>query len=152
MTKPQAKGREVALWAMYAADIARLTPTVALEQTRAIAESIDAEAAGAWSHVTTRLEGLGSQLERVDESLEEASEHWRFERMAVVDRNILRVGIYELLEMEDVPPLATIDSCVELAKTYGGESTPEFVNGLLDRVRGELAEGDDEITQAEPTQ
>jgi N utilization substance protein B len=146
MTKPQAKGREIALWAMYAADITRMTPKRALEQTRAIAESIDAEASDAWGHVTARLEGLDAQLERVDESLEEASEHWRFERMAVVDRNILRVGIYELLEMEEVPPLATIDSCVELAKTYGGESTPGFVNGLLDRVRGEL-----EIEQPEPT-
>lgn len=148
MTKPQAKGREIALWAMYAADIARWTPRRALEQTRAIAESIDAEASDAWGHVTTRLEGLDAQLERVDENLEEASEHWRFERMAVVDRNILRVGIYELLEMDEVPPLATIDSCVELAKTYGGESTPGFVNGLLDRVRGEL---EVEVEQPEPT-
>jgi len=68
----------------------------------------------------------------IDQRLVEVSEHWRLDRMSVVDRNILRLGTFELLFRADIPPKVSIDEAVELAKEYGDEKSGAFVNGILD--------------------
>jgi len=87
---------------------------------------------------TERLvEGVMRERERVDERIREVAERWRLERMPVVDRNVLRVAVYELLE-GDAPPAVVIDEAIEVAKRFGSEESGSFVHGLLDAVRARL--------------
>jgi transcription antitermination protein NusB len=78
--------------------------------------------------------GVVRRLERVDELIRGASQNWRLERMTRVDRNVLRIGTWELLERLEVPRAVILDEAVELAKRYGTEESGAFVNGVLDRI------------------
>jgi N utilization substance protein B len=91
------------------------------EQTKAMAERL---ARGAQAHAA-RLDGL----------IAEASTNWRFDRIAAVDRNLLRVAAYELDMERDTPSSVVIDEAVEIAKRFGEADSPSFVNGVLDAVR-----------------
>jgi transcription antitermination protein NusB len=82
----------------------------------------------------TLVRGVAAALADVDERLRAASINWRLERMTRVDRNILRLGTWELLERPDVPRAVVLDEAVELAKRFGTEDSSSFVNGVLDRV------------------
>lgn len=73
-------------------------------------------------------------LDAIDKRIREASLNWRLERMTPVDRNILRLGTYELMTETAVPRAVVIDEAVELAKLFGSEESSSFVNGVLDRV------------------
>ena len=84
------------------------------------------------------VRGCAKHLEAIDHRIREASKHWRLERMARVDRNILRLAIFELLERADVPRRVALNEAIELAKRYGDENSPAFVNGLLDRIAGDI--------------
>ena len=77
--------------------------------------------------------GVANELARMDEMIRKASVNWRIERMARVDRNILRIGAWELLHSRDVPRAVIIDEGVELAKLFGTEDSSSFVNGVLDQ-------------------
>ena len=74
---------------------------------------------------------------KIDELISQYAQHWELERMAVVDRNILRLSCYELLFREDIPPKVSINEAVELAKKYSGQEAGKFVNGILDRIKTE---------------
>ncbi len=81
------------------------------------------------------VEGVASHLEELDVFIVRYSEHWRLERMTIVDRNLLRLAIYELLYQPQIPPKVVINEAVEMAKRYGSEGSGGFVNGILDQVR-----------------
>lgn len=89
-------------------------------------------------YATRIVTGVSRDLELIDERLRAASTHWRLERMARIDRNLLRMGAWELTEQTDIPVAVVIDECIELAKRFGTEDSPSFVNGVLNRV-AELA-------------
>ena len=72
--------------------------------------------------------------DQIDALINGASENWRISRMATVDRNILRFSVYELVYLDDIPPSVTINEAVEIAKRYGSEDSPSFVNGILDKI------------------
>ena len=76
----------------------------------------------------------------IDETLKKCSDNWELERMAVVDRNILRIGACELLYIPSTPPKVAINEAVEIAKRYGNEDSPEFVNGVLDKIYKETSQ------------
>jgi transcription antitermination protein NusB len=80
------------------------------------------------------LRELSTRFDQVDEAIRKASTNWRLERMPRVDRNILRVAAFELTARTDVPRAVVIDEAVELAKRYGGDESPKFINGILERV------------------
>lgn len=80
------------------------------------------------------FEGVQGQRSAIDKHLAEAAENWRLQRMAGVDRNVLRLGAYELLFEPDVPTSSAIDEAIELARRYGSKDSPGFVNGVLDRI------------------
>ena len=80
------------------------------------------------------VKGVAEHRERLDETIRAVSHHWRLERMMRVDRNILRLATYELLERADIPRRVTLNEAVELAKRFGSEGSPGFVNGVLDRI------------------
>lgn len=78
--------------------------------------------------------GVMSVIEELDHRITGASAHWRVDRMNRVDRNVLRLGVYELAHRPDVPRAVALDEAVELAKRYGAEDSGAFVNGVLDQV------------------
>jgi N utilization substance protein B len=79
--------------------------------------------------------GAQAELARIDEAIAGAALHWRFDRIAAVDRNILRVGVYELLCEPATPAAVILDEAVEMAKRFGEADSPAFVNGVLDAIR-----------------
>jgi N utilization substance protein B len=79
--------------------------------------------------------GVTAHLEELDVFIVRYSEHWRLERMTIVDRNLLRLAIYELLYQPNIPVKVVINEAVELAKRYGSEASGGFINGILDQVR-----------------
>src|SRR5579863_1430448 len=83
------------------------------------------------------LRGVTEELPGIDERITRNAAHWRLERMPVVDRNILRIAVYEMLRT-DTPPAVIIDEALELARRFSGEESVHFVNGVLDAVRREL--------------
>jgi len=87
--------------------------------------------------------GVLAHQKELDERIGERTVGWRFERLAFIDRNILRLGTYELLYLPEVPPEVAIDEAVELCKKYGTEKAQVFVNGILDRIwKATLAPGE----------
>ncbi len=88
------------------------------------------------------LRGVAAELAAIDEVIRKASTNWRLERMARVDRNVLRLGAWELLHREDVPRAVILDEAVELAKRFGSEESGSFVNGVLDRIAEDVGRVD----------
>jgi len=84
------------------------------------------------------LRGVIDNLSEVDERITRNAEHWKIPRMPAVDRNILRLAVYEMLRT-DTPPAVIIDEALELARRFAGEESVHFVNGVLDAVRREMA-------------
>jgi transcription antitermination protein NusB len=84
------------------------------------------------------VRGVRGDADKLDERIRAASQNWRLERMARIDRNALRLGTYELLTRTDVPRAVILDEAVELAKRFGGEESSKFVNGVLDRIADDL--------------
>jgi N utilization substance protein B len=81
--------------------------------------------------------GVLGHCQEIDRLIEQYSENWRLERMSIVDRNILRMAIFELLYCEDIPPKVTMNEAVDLGKKYGSEDSGSFINGILDRIQNE---------------
>jgi len=87
-------------------------------------------------YVKTLVNGTIEHRADIDKRISEAAEHWRIERMAVVDRNVLRMATYEMAyRKDDVPPKVAINEAIELAKRFSTDQSGAFVNGVLDRVR-----------------
>jgi N utilization substance protein B len=93
--------------------------------------------------------GISDKRAEVDARIVAASANWRLERMTRVDRNVMRLGAYELMYRPDVPRAVILDEAVELAKTYGSEESSSFVNGVLARIADDIARKD-EASKAEP--
>src|SRR5947207_7888198 len=84
------------------------------------------------------IEGMVAHLPEIDERIRRYCENYEFRRISPVDRNVLRLAIYEMLYRDDIPPVVSINEAIELAKTFGGAESGRFVNGILDRVRKDL--------------
>ena len=134
------EGREAAVQFLYQSDVNRLPVDEALAafwklrtapgkpeasaKTRAFAEEI--------------VKGVAAHCEAIDARISQYTANYDLNRIAVVDRNILRVGIYEMLHCADVPPVVSINEAIEIAKRFGSDESGRFVNGILDRVRADL--------------
>jgi transcription antitermination protein NusB len=90
------------------------------------------------------VRGVHAALTSIDERIAKASTNWRLERMARVDRNVLRLGAWELAERRDVPRAVALDEAVEIAKRFGTEESGAFVNGVLDRIADDLGRKDED--------
>jgi len=84
------------------------------------------------------LRGALEKLPEVDAKIRTLADNWDFERLAVVDRNILRLAVYEMLFRPEIPPVVSINEAIEIAKKFSTAESGKFVNGLLDRVKKEL--------------
>ncbi len=84
------------------------------------------------------VNGIISHHKKIDTVIQNASEHWRLSRMALIDRNILRMAVFELLYEENIEPAVIINEAIEIAKAYSGDEAANFVNGVLDAIRKRL--------------
>jgi N utilization substance protein B len=92
------------------------------------------EAAGSFVYAKSLVEGTLDHLAEIDDLIRQQAEHWRLERMPAVDRNILRLAVFEFLYESDVPKLVILDEAIELAKEFGSDQSGRFVNGVLDGI------------------
>ena len=92
--------------------------------------------------------GTMRNIDRIDMLIKKSASNWRVERIALTDRNLLRIAVCEMLFSEDAPDQVVINEAVEIAKRYGTEESPSFVNGVLDAVRM-VIRGNDEALRAE---
>ena len=116
-----------------------------LYQVEFAGERREEEVASFWQHfhkgsktpayLLQLVAGVTAHLQELDALITRYSEHWRLERMAAVDRNLLRLAAYELLYQPQVPSKVVINEAVELAKRFGTEASGAFVNGILDSIR-----------------
>ncbi|NBR86993.1 MAG: transcription antitermination factor NusB, partial [Verrucomicrobia bacterium] len=84
------------------------------------------------------IKGTLEHRTEVDAVIQKFAKNWDIGRMATVDRNILRLAIYEMLHRDDIPPVVSINEAVDIAKKFSTDDSGKFVNGILDKVRGEL--------------
>ena len=124
------RAREIALQVLYQLDIVQGDPQEALilyfenfrpsEKTRQFCQRL--------------VEGVCQEQEEIDRVIEENAENWTLKRMAVVDRNILRLATFELLNCPDIPFKASLNEAIELAKKFGNDDSSAFINGILDQI------------------
>ncbi len=138
---PRHQGREGALRALFFLDLnPELTPGEALRRFFALwaegGEVGEAPSAEAREFCDRLVRGTWEHRDEIDTLIKHHSQAWRLERMATVDRNILRLGVYELRFGGEVPKAVALDEAIELAKQYGSDGSAAFVNGILDRVAG----------------
>jgi len=131
----RSRGREVALQLLYQREHNPKIDRPALEQFTN--ERIKEEAIRKFCLFL--YDGVVAQLADIDAKITTAADNWRLSRMPTVDRNILRLGAYELLHMPDTPAAVAFDEAIELARRYGTADSSAFVNGVLDRLRREAA-------------
>jgi N utilization substance protein B len=124
------EARELALRVLYQSEIGKFDLQSTLRQV--VAEIKPPEQVA--SYATSLINLIHGRLAEIDSAISAVSKHWRLERMAVTDRNILRLAVAEILFAADVPAKVAIDEAIELAKKYGDESSGRFVNGILDAV------------------
>jgi N utilization substance protein B len=91
-------------------------------------------------YVEKTVDGVMDNIEAIDETLTDFAPDWPLETMTIVDRNILRLGLYELKYAEDIPAKVALNEAIELAKTFGGESSGKFVNGVLGAIYKDMVE------------
>ena len=127
--------RERALQALYQLDVSGgISIEEALEWAWAASAPEEPKQEAAHRFATELLEGICEAIEEIDALVGEYSHHWRLERMSKIDRNILRLGVFELKHRPDIPKKVTLNEAVELAKKFGTENSSAFINGLLDRL------------------
>ena len=96
------------------------------------------------------LDGVLGSLEDLDARIADVVKHWKMDRIAPIDRSILRLALYEFHEASSVPPKVAINEAIELAKKYSTEQSGAFVNGVLDRIYHDLLEADMEKAEVSP--
>ena len=127
----RSKARKRALDLLFEAEV-RGEPVLALMEERS---SLGADGGPPVPEYATELvRGVQAHRDRIDELLSSYAEGWTLDRMPAVDRNVLRIGVYELLWADDVPDKVAISEAVELAKELSTDASPSFVNGLLARL------------------
>lgn len=124
------QARETALQILFQIEYA---PKITFEDLFALHEKTkDAEIT---NYASKLIDGVISTKEKIDQKIQEASRHWKIERMGGVDRNILRIAVYEMFfASEMLEPKIAINEAIEVAKIYGSQESSAFVNGLLDQI------------------
>ncbi len=132
--RKRSRSREFALQILYQIDIARDNYDAALDNfwQAHSEENIEEE----MKNFTAELvRGVAQNLSVIDAKISQYAANWKLERMAVVDRNILRMSCFELMFRDDIPPKVSINEAVELAKKYSGVEAGKFVNAILDKIK-----------------
>lgn len=128
------QGREIALQLLYSRDFASTEASSALQLVQ---DESEAGLAGR-AFADELVNGVRAHQEDIDGKIAEKSKNWALSRMGKVDLNILRLAVYELLYRTDIPKNVTINEAIEVAKKFGTEESPAFVNGILDEIASNL--------------
>jgi N utilization substance protein B len=137
------KARELALQMLFQSDMSGNQQ----DQIIATFEELQKSKPNTREFATKIFRGTIAYMSEIDEMIQKQAENWRLSRMAAVDRNIIRMSVYEFLHEDDTPKLVIIDEAIEIAKKYGTQKSSQFINGILDGIlkRYNLA-GPDERT------
>lgn len=125
------KSREVALQALYQADMRDASP---LDTLAVLRENFEVSRK-ALPYGQELVNGVVVNLAAIDAVIAQSAAHWRLDRMSCIDRNIIRIAVYEFRFRDDVPAGVAINEAIELAKRFGAEDSPGFINGILDAAR-----------------
>jgi N utilization substance protein B len=128
------RSRETALQVLYQLNITKQDVHTAFTQfwEHFLSEGV------ADDFIKRLVQGVIEHCPELDRLIEEYSEHWRLNRIDMIDRNILRMALFELLYCEEIPPKVTINEAIDLGKRFGSEDSGSFINGILDRVQNEV--------------
>ncbi len=137
-------GREAALQMLFQLEASGVSPDQAITLFWRTFEDADPEGK---AYADACVRGVADNLDTIDKRVTAASQNWRLERMSRVDRNLLRLGTWELLYRSDVPRAVILDEAVELAKSFGTDESSGFVNGVLDRIATDVGRKDAERTR-----
>jgi N utilization substance protein B len=140
VTQARRLAREAALQALYAWEVGRTTPEAAIEAV--LGAHYPAADAAARVRAAAIVRGTVSALADLDRLIGAHSQHWRLERLAVIDRLILRMAIWELQERDPAPRAVVVHEALELARRFSGEDSVKFINGVLDAVGRALEAGE----------
>ena len=132
----------LALQALYSADVEAMDGTIALKRIMenfgdGSEPAVDAHSRS-FSFAVELVNGVNANRAAIDSRIEEKSKNWTITRMAQVDRNILRLAVFELFYRPDIPKNVTINEAVEVAKKFGAEDSSAFINGILDEIASSL--------------
>ena len=131
--RKRTRAREFALQVLYELDILRSDVSEALADYWQNCDQ-DKKDEEVKTYTEALVRGTMEKLEPIDKCIERFAENWTIERMATIDRNILRLSTYEMLYRDDIPMKVSINEAVELAKRYGEIDSSKFVNGVLDKI------------------
>ena len=137
---PQARrrAREAALQMLYQCDVGRAGAFESIQSYWASRDEADAIPDSLQAFANRVVRGTLDRREEIDALLSAHAQNWRIERMAVIDRVVLRMGVYEMLADPETPSKVIINEAIELARSYSGDEAVGFVNGVLDAVRKQL--------------
>lgn len=136
--RKRTKARECALQVLYQIDITKDSAENLLP-TFWEGKEIESEVK---DFATMLVNGVVENMQNIDEVITKYASNWKLKRMAVIDRNVLRLATHELLYCKDIPPKVSINEAIDLAKKYGDVDSGKFVNGILDRInKEELPDG-----------
>ncbi len=137
------KARERALQVLYQMDVSGTGAEEALESASEEAEERPTPAVR--KYLGDLVLGVTQNRQVIDEIIQRHSANWRVDRMARVDRNVLRMATFELMHQPEVPPKVVLNEAIEIAKRFGSEESGAFINGILDKVAREIAASEEEV-------
>lgn len=128
------RGRELALQLLFQVEMTR-DPVADVIRRFWVSEQPET---GSRDFAETLARGTLEHLPAIDRRIQGVADNWRLERMAVVDRNVLRLAVFELIVLAETPPVVVIDEAIEVVRRYGAPESVPFINGILDAVRREI--------------
>lgn len=124
------KARELAVQMLYQYDLSGNKPDMIVETF----EDLQKSKPNTREFAVKIFRGTVDHIADIDVMIQAQADNWRLSRMAVVDRNIIRLSVYEFLHESDTPKLVVIDEAIEIAKKFGNDKSPQFINGILDGI------------------
>jgi len=135
------RARQAALQMLYQCEAGGAAPEEAIATHGQIEQAVRTGSEDADAFAARLVLGTTGHAAEIDPLIAASAEHWRPERMALIDRLILRMAVYQMQHEPDVPPVVVIDEAVELARRFSGAESGRFVNGVLDAIRKKLDTG-----------
>ena len=138
------KSREIALQMLYQMEMTGQPPHEVIDLYYELASGDDDNknpnfAKAVRPFAEQLLYGVHAHRDELDGMIVAASEHWRLERMSIIDRNVLRIALYEMLYRAEIPPKVSVNEAIDLGKTFGSPDSGAFINGILDHLLPEVS-------------
>ena len=129
------KSRELALQALFARDLNKIDSLAQMDEFLEQHGNNVSEATRIF--FLTLVDGVLENREKIDALLDQCAKNWKISRMPAVDRNIMRIAVFEILNLSDIPSTVSINEAVEIGKKFGTRDSGPFINGVLDRIRAQ---------------